>query len=214
MAARRLIRPGNLLLLATAVLFAGWFLLLRPAFLGGPASYVWVSGGSMKPTLQGGSLVIAREQGRYGMGDIVAFRLAKHKGGGNAVVIHRIVGGSAEEGFITQGDNNQARDPWRLNEGDIVGEMWFSAPGAGRVLAVLRAPVMLAGLAAAVAVFLMLSGPEGRKLPRQPAPPPQGPPASRVAPRHRFRLPLGPTLFLLLALLLTRMTALSLKARR
>jgi signal peptidase I len=211
---RRFIRPGNLLLVAGAVLFVGWFLLLRPAFLRGPASYVWVTGDSMKPTLQAGSLVIAREQGRYGIGDIVAFRLAKHEGGGSAVIIHRIAAGSAEEGFITQGDNNKAQDPWRLNADDIIGKKWFSAPGAGRVLAVLRRPVMLAGLAAAMAVFLMLSGPEKEKRPHQPAPPPQGPPASGVAPRHRFRPPLGPTLFLLLALLVTGMTGVSLKAWR
>jgi signal peptidase I len=190
----------------------GWFLLLRPASLGGPAFYVWVTGDSMKPTLQAGSLVVAREQGRYGIGDVVAFRLAKHKGGGSAVVIHRIVGGSAEEGFITQGDNNQARDPWRLNEDNIIGEMWLSAPAAGRILAVLQAPVMLAGLAASVAVFLMLSGPEKGKRSRQPASPSQGPPTPRAPARHRFRVPSGPTLFLLLALLLTGVAAVSFSA--
>lgn len=178
-----IIRLRNLVLLAGVVLLAGWFVLLRPAFLGGPATYIWVTGVSMEPTLRSGDLIVARVQSTYGKGDVVAFRPPQHRTSGDAVVVHRIVGGSADEAFITRGDNNEAGDPWRISEGDILGEMWFSAPGAGRILAVLRAPLLLAGLAASVAVFLVLSGGEEKKRPRQPSP--TEPPHSIHRPRPR-----------------------------
>lgn len=140
-----------------------WFIMLSPAALGGPASYVTVIGHSMQPTLSGGDLAIVREQDHYVIGDVVAFRPSKHGGQGDAVVIHRIVDGSVEEGFVTQGDNNDGRDPWRLREREIVGEVWFSLPRAGHLLAALQAPLLLGGLASSIAVSAVLSGPEGTK---------------------------------------------------
>ena len=200
------LKSGHLLALASAAFILAWFFLLRPDFLGGPASYVIVSGESMEPGLQSGDLVVARRQADYHPGDVVAF------GVGGGKVIHRIVGGSAGEGFVMQGDNNQGRDPWRPRGDDILGKMWFSVPGAGRLLAALQSPVLSAGLASSVAVFLVLMGPEKGKRPRQPAPPSQGPPAPRAPARHRFRLPPGLTLFLLLAPLLTGLAAVSFSA--
>jgi signal peptidase len=175
-------------------LFVAWFVLLRPAFLGGPATYVMVSGESMEPTLDSGDLVLVRQQSNYGNGDIVAFRPPRRTGGRSAAVIHRIVGGSPQEGFIMQGDNNEGKDPWRISEGDILGEMWFSAPAGGRFLGMLQSPLVLAGLASGVAVFLVLSGGEEKKRPRHPAP--AGP--SRAIRRRR---PRGFGLWLLLILL-------------
>ena len=168
--AGRLIRPGNLVLLAGVVLLAGWLVLLRPVFLGGPATYVRVTGDSMEPTLDSGDLALVRQQGHYGNGDIVAFRPPGNKGGWSAVVIHRIVGGSSEEGFIMQGDNNEGKDPWRISEGDIVGKMWFHMPGVGRFLGVLQSPLLLAGLASGVAVFLVMIGGEEKKRPCEVSP--------------------------------------------
>jgi signal peptidase len=196
-----LIRPGNLLLLAAVLLLAGWLVLLRPVFLGGPATYVRVTGDSMEPTLDSGDLALVRQQGHYGKGDIVAFRPPMHTGGRSAVVIHRIVGGSSEEGFLMQGDNNEGRDPWRISEGDILGEMWFSVPGGGRLLGMLQSPLVLAALASGVAVFLVLSGGEEKK--RSPLPPP-APPSHAI----RRRPPRGLGQWLLLTLLTRIGTAL------
>jgi signal peptidase I len=208
----RIRRSSALLVVLAAALIAGWFFTLRPASLGGLVTYVMVRGGSMEPTLHGGDLVVVRRQGSYGPGDIVAFRVPKGDPGEGAIVVHRIAGGSPEEGFTMQGDNMHGADVWQPSQNDIVGKMWFSVPGGGRLLERLRAPLPLAALAASIAVFLVLSGPEKEKRPRQPAPPSQGPPASRAAPRHRLRLPPGPTLFLLLALLPAGVAAVSFSA--
>jgi len=124
-----------------------WVLLLRPGFLGGPASYIMVSGVSMEPTLRSGDLVVVRKQESYTTGDLVAFDV---KGG---VVIHRIVGGSAEEGFVVQGDNKRRPDSWRPRAEQVRGSMWFRAPGGGRAIAFLRQPLVLAALLAGLGTF-------------------------------------------------------------
>jgi len=149
---------GRLLgFLAVLAAVVAWAVLLRPQFLGGPVAYDLVSGSSMEPALHTGDLVVARRQDTYHPGDIVAFRTE----GGN--VIHRIVDGSAEEGFITQGDNRDGVDQWRPKPKDILGKMWLRIPGGGRVVTVLRSPMVLAALAASVAVFLVLgSGQKGK----------------------------------------------------
>jgi signal peptidase len=106
----------------------------------------------MEPVLHAGDLVVARRQNTYHLGDIVAFRTE----GGN--VIHRIVGGSAEQGFITQGDNRNGSDPWRPTPKDILGKMWFRIPAGGHAVGVLRSPMVLAALAGSAAAFLVLRG--------------------------------------------------------
>ncbi|MER3397507.1 MAG: hypothetical protein C4316_03050, partial [Chloroflexota bacterium] len=85
----------------------GWFFFLRPGFLGGPAGYIIVSGPSMEPTLYEKDLAVVLAQDEYALGDVVAFRV---EGG---IVIHRIVGGDPQAGYITRGDNRESPDMWR-----------------------------------------------------------------------------------------------------
>ena len=59
----------------------------------------------MQPTLYEGDLAVVRQQSSYEEGDIVAFRVPEGEDGEGAIIIHRIVGGDAENGFILQGDN-------------------------------------------------------------------------------------------------------------
>src|SRR5690554_6680754 len=94
-------------------LIVAWMFTLRPTALGGPAGYVMVSGISMQPTLYTGDLVITRKSDEYRVGDVVAFRA---EGG---MVIHRIIDGDGDTGFILQGDNNEFRDQWRPTTKDI-----------------------------------------------------------------------------------------------
>ena len=186
--------------LAALAAVVAWTVLLRPQFLGGPVAYNLVSGSSMEPALHGGDLVLARRQDTYHLGDIVAFRTE----GGD--VIHRIVGGSAQGGFITQGDNRDGFDHWRPRPKDIFGKKWLRIPGGGHVVVFLRSPIVLAALAGSTAAFLVLRG--ERKKTRAPQVSPSnaaGREASRcrsIRSTLRLRLPPGPTLFLLLALLL------------
>lgn len=149
----------GLLLLAVVGLAAAWVLLFRPSFLGGDVTYITVRGVSMEPTLSTGDLAVVRKQDSYSVGDTVAF----HAGG--SIVIHRIVRGSAEEGYIVQGDNKELPDLWRPMGEDILGRMWFSIPWGGRVLAFLRQPLILGSVVGGLGMISVLSGGSGKPSP-------------------------------------------------
>jgi signal peptidase len=147
---------GRLAAAATLALVGAWLLLLRPTLLGGPATYLLVSGQSMEPTIHAGSLVILLRGPAYRAGEVVAYRIP---GGGPASglnVIHRIAGGSGEAGFVMRGDNTNAADLWRPRTNDILGTPVFIVPGAMPVLLFLRSPIVIASLAAALSVYLLL----------------------------------------------------------
>jgi signal peptidase I len=142
----------NVLRFAALAAVVAWVLLFRPAGLGGPATYVIVSGRSMQPTLHGGDLVVAHDRETYQIGDVVAFRV------GGEYVIHRIVGGNGAAGYEMKGDNNPAIDPWRPTAADIAGESRFVVAGGARPIEWLRHnPFLLACLAGSLALFLTLS---------------------------------------------------------
>lgn len=149
----------HVVLLATVALVVAWFFLLWPQALGGPTAFIMVSGTSMEPALDGGDLALVRQQDRYHTGEIVAFRVPKGERGEGAIVIHRIVGRTAE-GFVTQGDNRERPDIWRPGDDDIVGRMWFSVPGGGRLLARLLEPLTLGLLAGGLGMFLVILPPD------------------------------------------------------
>jgi signal peptidase len=160
------------LLLAAGLL--AWFVLLRPVTLGGPASFLWVSGSSMLPTLTSGDLVVTQRQDRYGVGDVLAYRIPDGEVGAGTIVIHRLIGGSPDAGFVLQGDNKPAPDDWHPTRANVVGKLWFAIPGAGKYLQLLRTPTLFAPLAAGIVVFLILlgGGSSGKRRPeRRPAVP-------------------------------------------
>jgi signal peptidase len=152
-------------LLAIAA-FAGWFVLLAPTSIGGPASYVWVSGTSMEPTLRTGDFVVLRRAESYHVGEVVAFRIPAGEPAAGTFVIHRIIGGSATTGFVTQGDNKDRPDRWQPTTADILGTQTFVWAGGGRIIGWLRDPAVFASAAAGVTVFLVMLadwGSEGTK---------------------------------------------------
>ena len=114
------LRVASLGLTAAVVVF--WIMFLRPVSLGGPADYVIVSGHSMEPTFHTGDVVFAFEQHSYRRGEIVVYRVPAGEPAAGDRVIHRIVGGSADKGFVMKGDNKTGVDPWRPKAGDVVGE--------------------------------------------------------------------------------------------
>ena len=111
------------LILLPLLVLSGWFVTLRPAALGGPVQYVIIEGQSMEPTLHSGDLVVIRRQNEYAVGDIVSIETPI------GPVMHRIVGGDGDEGFVSQGDNNGIADPWRPTTSEIVGKLWLRFPG-------------------------------------------------------------------------------------
>ncbi|MEO8273097.1 MAG: signal peptidase I [Chloroflexota bacterium] len=146
----------------TAGLLVGWWVNLGPPIVGGPATYVVVRGDSMVPTYETGALVIVHASERYGIGDVVAYRVPEGELGAGLLVIHRIVDGDAAAGYVLQGDNNPAPDPWRPRARDIAGSAWLAIPGVGRAISFLLQPAALAALASALMVGWLV-----RRSPRQ-----------------------------------------------
>jgi len=139
-----------------------WLLLLRPQALGGPAAYLVIRGDSMLPTYESGDLLILHAADRFGVGDVVAYQVPEGEFGEGHLVVHRIVAGDGAAGFVLEGDNNPAPDPWLPKSGDVVGRPWVAIPRAGALIAWARQPVVLGGLAAAMVVALVVSRPVRR----------------------------------------------------
>jgi signal peptidase I len=154
---RRVRRPLDAAVLLGAL--AGWFFLLGPQLVGGPAAYLVVSGISMQPTLHAGDLVIARHARRYRVGDVIAYRVPEHELGAGTLIIHRIVRGSARTGFVTKGDNRARADPWRPTPPRIVGKTWVEVPRLGLVLALIRVRSLIAAIAALAGFLYLVDAP-------------------------------------------------------
>lgn len=133
--------PRRLLGLATSVawvagsLIAGW--LLWPSSLGGCTTLTIVSGESMEPTYYTGDLVVSR-CGPVEVGDVIVYNPPDV---GGARVIHRIVDGNAEDGWVVQGDNNDFLDPWEPTGDDILGHEVLHVPHLGKVAGILVSPL-------------------------------------------------------------------------
>ncbi len=96
------------------------------------------------------------------LGDIVVFSTD------NGNVIHRIVGGDGESGYVMQGDNNPETDRWTPTDDEVLGEAVLHVPGAGDAVMLLRHvlitppfPYLLAGF-----VFLVIVMGDDKKKPR------------------------------------------------
>ena len=142
---------------------------------GGPVGYVIVSGRSMEPLLHTHDLALVVRRGSYGQGDVVAFRVPESDPAAGSVVIHRIVGGSSRDGYVTQGDNRDGRDPWRPVSEDVVGRMAFHVPHLGRIPAFLASPLGMALAAALVCFLLVARTPQRDPAEPEPAPAPASP---------------------------------------
>ena|SRR5947209_5216965 len=138
-----------------------WAQYVRPQSLGGQAGYVLVSGHSMLPRYKTGDLVVVERHASYHRGEVIAYHVPKGDPMAGAQVIHRIIGGDAQHGFIVQGDNRTAPDTWRPKPADIVGAKALRIPDAIIVLQFLRAPIFLALLAACFVFVHVLSGGDG-----------------------------------------------------
>lgn len=145
--------------LTGVALLAGWGLFLRPTALGGSTTYIVVSGRSMEPQLHTGDLAVVRRRSHYRVGDVIVYQVDGGK------VIHRIIGGTAQDGFITQGINRDSPDIWRPQPSQIYGTMWTHVGGVGQWAARLAAPVPFAILCGGlVAVSLFSPKPSGRRV--------------------------------------------------
>lgn len=141
------------------LLVLGWAFTLRPVALGGPATFVMVTGQSMEPTYHDGDFVVLRAQDDYATGDIVTFPVPEGEPGAGALIIHRIIGGTPEA-FTIQGDNNDHIDDWTPSETDVLGSEWFVIPRGGDILRQVTEPTMLAALAGGIVTMIVLMRPD------------------------------------------------------
>lgn len=130
---------GNLALWVV-IAFNAYF--LWPATLGGATTFVIVSGHSMEPTYHTGDLVVARK-GEPAIGDIIVYSPA---GYGNAKVVHQIIDGDAENGWVVKGVNNSWIDPWTPKGDEVVGIVTVALPSFGRFAGFLISPILWGGI--------------------------------------------------------------------
>ena len=109
-----------------------WAVTFRPQSLGGPVAYTTVDGHSMTPTMNHGDLVLVRHASDYKVGDVILFDVPRLDG--SMAVVHRIIGGNAEDGYVTKGDHNPEPDPVHPKSLDIKGKVWLHLPWLGGLL--------------------------------------------------------------------------------
>lgn len=109
-----------------------------PLPLGGMFGAVIVSGHSMEPTLMPGDLIVVKRIEDASVGDVVVYRPPTEP---RARVVHRVVerDGTTLE---LQGDNNHWRDPFDVDQEDVVAEVQWRIPRIGGYLFKLANPIV------------------------------------------------------------------------
>jgi signal peptidase I len=102
-------------------------------------SYVITRGVSMQPTYFQGDLVFVVKAHSYEPGQIAAY----HSPDGTFEVMHRIVGGDADSGYVLKGDNNEAIDPVNPTAAKMIGKAALHIPKGGLWLQPLLSPTGL-----------------------------------------------------------------------
>jgi signal peptidase I len=137
------------------------WLTFAPQQLGGPLTYVILSGSSMEPAFHRGDLILARSQSSYQVGDAVVYR---HPVVGP--IFHRIIG--QEDGlYMLKGDNNPWEDSYTPNQEEVIGKLWLKVPGLGKLVTALRSPQWLALFSLGAGTALAVTVTDSRVQPRR-----------------------------------------------
>jgi len=144
-------RRGAGRMVAVALLALLSWELIAPVQLGGRVSYVNVRGVSMEPTLRTGDLLVMRQQDRYDVGRIVAFRSDM----GGAVIVHRIVD-VVDDRHLLKGDNNSFIDRFTPTTDEIIGAEVFTIAGGERLAAFAASVPTIAVQAVLLVVTLLV----------------------------------------------------------
>ena len=129
------------------------WLYLAPAQIGGATSYAVVFGSSMEPKLGADDLVLVRPQARYAAGDVVLYDDPQLRFEGAPP--HRAC---RRRTLRPQGRQQRLSRQFPANGAtQIVGALWVTAPGVGRVTTWLREPIN-AGLLVGLATLVALGG--------------------------------------------------------
>jgi signal peptidase I len=151
--------------LRLAIVLAGVVALLWPARWGGLFGMTMVAGDSMEPGMRSGDIAVTMRQPSYSEGDPIVFEMP---GLEHRYVIHRIVRTDADGRFVTQGDNRETGDNWRVDPADVVGEQMLVIHRCEHPLCRnLSLPVLfgigLLGIAAGLWIYAVVRGPRRRE---------------------------------------------------
>jgi signal peptidase len=146
---RRYVSLLGTILIWIIVAIDAWY--LWPSQLGGDTSIVVVSGESMEPTFYGGDMVIARKM-EPSVGDAIVYAPEALDG---SQIVHRIIGGSADEGWQMQGDNNDFVDPFTPRGAEVKGVVLVHYSNFGRVTVLLLNPMVWAFVLLAAMVLML-----------------------------------------------------------
>ncbi len=146
---RRYLSLLGTLLIWVIVAIDAWY--LWPTQLGGDTSIVVVSGKSMEPTYFGGDLVIARDMDPS-IGDVIIYA---PEGLGGSQIVHRVIGGNADDGWQMQGDNNSFIDPFAPRGDEVKGVVLVHYSNFGRVTVLLLNPMVWAFVLLAAMVLML-----------------------------------------------------------
>ena len=90
-------------------------------------SSLMVATGSMSGTIEEGDLIIIKDTGDYGIGDIVTF----FQDGDTIPTTHRIYNIDDEGKWVTRGDANNSEDKRAISSDEIIGEWVMTIPYVG-----------------------------------------------------------------------------------
>jgi signal peptidase len=126
------------------IIISALLLLVTPRLMG--ANLLVVVSQSMAPTIPMGSIVVSHPvmgDDEIEVGDVITFSVTE-LGGETVFVTHRVVEvieDGAEVRYRTQGDGVNEPDMMLVAPDQIVGEMWFSLPLVGYLVAFFRTPL-------------------------------------------------------------------------
>ena len=113
--------------------------------LGNEFPIVVVDGRSMEQTFYNGELLMVKgveNKSNVKLLDIIVFYEPYNR---DRLLVHRVVQivSNNHLEFITKGDNNISRDPWRVQEGDIIGIVIGKAPVlVGSFVMIIQSPIV------------------------------------------------------------------------
>lgn len=151
---RSLVRHALDIAVVAMVALLAWF--LWPSFLGGTNRVVAVHGHSMEPTFHAGDLVVLNTHAQPAVGRIFVFQIPADEPGGGRLVVHRIIGQRDDGSYITQGDNTQNPDSFRVTDRELVGSPRFVVPHGAKLISIFGTPIGLAtatGLLSAIVMW-------------------------------------------------------------
>jgi len=125
---------GHLRTVVVVAMTVGALYLVLPPSLGGRTTFTMVAGTSMEPTYHTYDLAITYRKSDPVPGDIIVYKVPDGEPGEGRQVIHRITGGDADTGYVTQGDNRSGPDIWHPRRADVVGTVVTMVPKGGLVL--------------------------------------------------------------------------------